>query len=839
MNSCRIALPFFIALSMLIPVVQAQQLSEDNYDQLVPTGKEVDAIYDDFALKNAAARAVVAFPSATRNSNMTVRSVGGCLIDLAANAHQSDQLSAFYPGRRKFPFSKGQADGDAVVVTSVGSDQRPECTVRYELLDGVPILAVTSEWTNTTASDWTVTLEDDLRADGGNEDMVKTPNGTHDLFYFHDIYWQQAYGIRAPGYRIRCNSGSRECVLNYEPEDGEPITIKPGKSFQFTRQIVVARDLPEVMAVHDETSGGAAPQNVVVTITDGAGQPVADARLAVTSGKSRRGTTVTNSQGKATLRLPAGECSVDATVAGIDLFKPGSVRLNVAEGTNDFSLRSEYQQGTVSVTVTDAEGNAIPAKVEFIGNGDTASPDWGPDSGEYFVRNLAYTEDGTFTVPLQAGQYDVIVSRGAEYDAVFTKVNVKPGETASLTAKLKHSVKTPGWVSADFHSHSSPSGDNTGSQKGRVLNLVAEHIEFAPCTEHNRVSTYDGHISDLGLYPFIATVSGMELTGQPLMLNHQNVFPMKHTPRTQDGGGPVTDVSPEAQIERLNAWDDRSEKLIQQNHPDIGWLFYDKNGDGTPDGGYSRSFPLMDVMEIHPIDRILDLQRYDMRGGKAFTNQRMLNWLQLLNQGFRIYGVVNTDAHYNYHGSGGLRNWIQSSTDDPSKIDPMEMVHASEQGRLIMSNGPYLEATFAEAGSDKSVVSGQDMTARSGKVSVHVRVQCPNWIDVDTVFVLVNGKGQKELHFTRKDNADLFDVRRDRVVKFDKEIMIDLDQDAHIIVVTGHSVETLGDVQGPSWGSQHPAALTNPVFVDVDGNGFVPNKDPLGYPLPVKFGTEK
>ena len=37
-----------------------------------------------------------------------------------------------------------------------------------------------------------------------------------------------------------------------------------------------------------------------------------------------------------------------------------------------------------------------------------------------------------------------------------------------------------------------------------------------------------------------------------------------------------------------------------------------------------------------------------------------------------------------------------------------------------------------------------------------------------------------------------------------------------------------------------PIALANPVFVDVDGNGFTPNHDPLGQPLPTgkKKGDE-
>jgi hypothetical protein len=32
----------------------------------------------------------------------------------------------------------------------------------------------------------------------------------------------------------------------------------------------------------------------------------------------------------------------------------------------------------------------------------------------------------------------------------------------------------------------------------------------------------------------------------------------------------------------------------------------------------------------------------------------------------------------------------------------------------------------------------------------------------------------------------------------------------------------------------HPFAYNNPIFVDVDGHGFKPNGDALGFPLPVK-----
>ena len=137
----------------------------------------------------------------------------------------------------------------------------------------------------------------------------------------------------------------------------------------------------------------------------------------------------------------------------------------------------------------------------------------------YFVKNLAYTVNGQLQARLAAGEYDVTISHGPEYNAEFMKVKIEDGGTTARRVVLPRVVATEGWVSADFHSHSSPSGDNTSSQLGRVLNLVAEHIEFAPCTEHNRVSTYSGHLRALQLTGAMASVEGMEMTGQPLPLN--------------------------------------------------------------------------------------------------------------------------------------------------------------------------------------------------------------------------------------------------------------------------------------------------------------------------------
>lgn len=834
--------------------VEVVRLDAGNWEQFAPDGKEVDAIFGDLVLRNAFVTAVIAQPLESRNANMTVRNVGGALIDLTVREPQSDQLSAFYPGRRTYPFRSASVQVSeeaattidsgselhvsgrqgAVIVHAAAGGGRPAVDVTYRLGADDAHLTVTTRYQNPGDAPIKVTLQDDIRADGGKEDMPKAPNGVNDLFWIHDRYWGQAYGVTAKGLKIQSESNARTSVLKYQTSEGtDEITLQPGEEYTLTRQVFPGSNLLDVKAVAASLQGKSSSP-LELKLQDGNGQSIPGAYVEFFKGETSIGSGKTDDGGVLRTRLLPGDYRLGIHALGASIAGPGrGITLRIQDSDqNHFEINlDDYRPGTVVARITDVDGKPIPCKVEFIGQPGIPRPDFGPESAAYAVGNLRYAALGEFKQSLPSGQYKVIISHGPEYDAVFKELTVSPGQTVALMAKLEHTVSTPGWVSSDFHSHSSPSGDNTGSQLGRVLNLVAEHVEYAPCTEHNRVSTYEPHIKALGIDEFIGTVSGMELTGQPLLLNHQNAFPMVMKPHTQDGGGPQTDSDPATQIERLALWDDHSEKLLQVNHPDLGWMFYDANGDGEPDDGMQRVFEQMDVIEVHPVSNILDLQPMETFPGRK-GNNRIFNWLQLLNQGFRVPGVVNTDAHYNYHGSGGLRNWIQSETDEPSQIQALDVVRAAEQGRLILSNGPYLEVTYQAAAGSPQVSAGGDLQASDGKLTVHVRVQCPNWFDIDRVFVIVNGRVSATHNYTRDKHPHLF---RNGVVKFDEKLEIELPSDAHIIVATGGKDSKLGPVLGPFWGNFPPAAIANPVYVDVDGGGFRANGDTLGHPLPVRF----
>src|SRR5262249_30141922 len=121
------------------------------------------------------------------------------------------------------------------------------------------------------------------------------------------------------------------------------------------------------------------------------------------------------------------------------------------------------------------------------------------------------------------------------------------------------------------------------------------------------------------------------------------------------------------------------------------------------------------------------------------------------------------------------------------------------------------------------------------KAVLRVRVFCANWYDVDRVQVLLNGRPEPKLNFTRATHPQLF---TDRPLRFEQTLELDLAKDTHVVVVATNEKEELGEIMGPMWGRHHATAISNPIYVDVDGNGFQPNHDTLGQPLPVKSGKE-
>jgi hypothetical protein len=116
-----------------------------------------------------------------------------------------------------------------------------------------------------------------------------------------------------------------------------------------------------------------------------------------------------------------------------------------------------------------------------------------------------------------------------------------------------------------------------------------------------------------------------------------------------------------------------------------------------------------------------------------------------------------------------------------------------------------------------------------GSIRLKIRVQAPDWMDVDRVQVMLSGRQPKRYNFTRKDNPGMF---KSGVIRFDESVEVALQRDEHLIVVATGANSNLEKGWGRSPLSRMPpVAFTNPIYVDVDRDGFRANGDTLGHPL--------
>ncbi|KAA5542300.1 carboxypeptidase regulatory-like domain-containing protein [Roseiconus nitratireducens] len=822
-----------LLLSAFVTPIRAAELTVID-EQHSPSidGKEVDWIYGDYMMKNDQITLVIAAPTETRDANLTIRDIGASLLDLTLNKPSNDQFSAYTPTAGRYLFQdpskvETETDGSTVVWRCQSSKtlagDGTTATVTYQLSDGSPFVHVSVVIRGDQAGD--VRAYDGVRADrtfsfdqGNGLAMCSDPFFRQTIAFLPGDEFGSGRGAPAPKWQR-----DRPMQLRYSAAHVERTSNQTGWDIQI---YPTTSPLDLSGALDGATMRSFHVKSGLPTFD---GQAVTRAKLAiepVAGGASEEPPIVhSDDLGVAHVRLPNGRYRITASAIG---FEDSTREIALDDQTTAVEIPLSGYTG-VTATVTDQSGHRIPAKMTVYAV-EGEHPDFGPDSTRTFIKNCVYSVHGSLRCPLDPGRYEIYFSHGPEYDSAHQTLELAAGDSREIAVQLDRVVDTPGWISAEFHSHSSPSGDNVSDQYGRVENLLCEHLEFAPCTEHNRISSYVPHLEQMGVADQMATCSGIELTGRPLPVNHQNAFPLHHHPHTQNGGGPRTDPNPVVQIERIAMWDDGSAKVVQENHPNLHQIYGDLDVDGRPDDGFRGMLQWMDVVEVDPLQVIFE----DVAGNPPNVREMKIpifQWMQLLNQGYRIPGVANTDAHYNHHGSGWLRNWIASATDDPDKISIEEMVKQAEAGHIVMSTGPFLTVRGTSAAVDRAAIPGDDLAAADGKVTLAVRVQCPNWLDVNRVQVFVNGRPVQELNRTRKSHSDLFGASRD-VTKFDSTFDVTLDRDAHLIVATIGEGMTMQKEMGPVMGDLPPIAVSNPIFVDVDGDGFKPNGDELGLALP-------
>ncbi len=488
-------------------------------------------------------------------------------------------------------------------------------------------------------------------------------------------------------------------------------------------------------------------------------------------------------------------------------FFPASVEeLAEVQPTGENTIRIKNPPlGVVKVRIRDSQGKHVPGKVAFLGLAPTKTPYFRPDnpietgrSWESFKNSCYPGEDG-LEVFLPAGTYLAYSSCGPEFTLDQKIIEVLKGERLDLVFIIDKVIPTPGLISLDSHMHTRHS-DGTVSCEERIKSVIAEGVEVAIATDHNLIIDYSRPLQKLKLDGYLAVISGNEITTPDVL--HFNAFPLQFRPEEKQNGAidPAADeAAPLFQAVRQKDPD----ALLQVNHPRAGDLGYFNNSAldleeaarALP--GFSLDFDLLEVMN--------GPYYY------ASNNTAIEDWFHLLRRGYYFPLVGSSDAHTIDRSEPGYsRTYVYYSGEKANRLNRSAFFEALRKGKSFATNGPLVELQV-----NKKAGPGDLVEAKTGVVGIKISVRSAPWVDVTEARLIINGE-RKIIFPIRAKESD--------ILKFEQEISLTFKEDTFLCLeVIGQ--KTLFPVLQQSSRSglledgTIPYALTNPVFIDVNGNG--------------------
>lgn len=416
---------------------------------------------------------------------------------------------------------------------------------------------------------------------------------------------------------------------------------------------------------------------------------------------------------------------------------------------------------------------------------------------------------------LPVGNYQVIASRGIEFDIKKQTLSLAAGGHYSLAiAAPQRAVDSDGWVAADFHVHSGVSMDSSLLPERRVAEFVANGGEVLVTTEHNITYDIEPVVQALGLSDQLSTITGVELSGlarsarTPTTIGHSNIFPVQSNTAAFLGGtrpfegkrlGEVIadykQAFPDSVFQlnhpRANAYDD---DIAFFNHLSIGKAF-DPALPLTNQANNSLLQTFADAGGYRDIDfDILELLNGEVHDEYLLNKE---DWFSLLRQGFYKVATANSDSHSSAQLVALPRTYVWVGNDDIASLDKGTLMASLKAGHAYGTNGPLLDISF------NGTVPGASHSGDRGEL--YIKVQAADWININRVTVYINGESYAVLPVD--SSRQPIQLSLDLVFESDSFISVE---------VNGTASEDYSAV-APGF---IPLAFSNPVFVDVAGDGY-------------------
>ncbi len=507
------------------------------------------------------------------------------------------------------------------------------------------------------------------------------------------------------------------------------------------------------------------------------------------------------------IALPAGTYTLRAN------FFPGVAEcsLTVSESAANRCRLQDPPLGKARIRILDSAGHFVPGKLSFRGSAQTPSPYFRPENPAYddgyweSYKNSVFPSETGSVVTLPVGSYRVAASRGPEFSVDEQDLTISAGTTEERIFRIDRVIDRPDLISLDSHLHTLESDGAVGVEQ-KIRAIVAEGIDVAIATDHNLPVDYRPALAKLGLKDQLIVFAGAEVT-VPERLDY-NSYPMEVRP-TEHNHGAIDALSTDlTALFRASRARDRG-VVLQVNHPRswqfdyFQWHELDPESAAFANEGFDLSF---DVLEV------VNGPDYDSANNQATRN----DWLNLLRRGYFFPLVGTSDSHeIDRDEPGYSRTYIYRDPLRGAQLDAEYLMQRIRQGRSFASNGPILDLLVAER-----YRPGDTVSVRSGIVDVGIDVWTAPWIEASAVSIYVNGE-RRSVPTRPLSHATARHFRAD--------LALQLDRDSYLVaevrgskplapVVQARSAAGAGETEAGN-AEVLPYALTNPIFIDLDGNG--------------------
>lgn len=546
--------------------------------------------------------------------------------------------------------------------------------------------------------------------------------------------------------------------------------LAAGQHFTISKDIAVGQGYDDLMAAFREIDG--VPSGKLQGQVLAAGKGVNDVRVAAIDVEGKLATLMsTDADGRFAGTLPNGSYKLVASLPGM-LSGPETVAA-IATGkttTLNIELPALAELAFVVAGTDPTLANSLmplPAKISLVCVGPCpASPSriFGDVLYDHVAEDVltqAYVDQtGKVSVmakrgilqaprlPVPAGTYEIVVSRGPEFSRYITTMTVNPGQVTTITAFLTRVVDTSGWVSADLHVHTVNSPDSPVPLIERVLSFAGENVEVLVTTDHDYITDLAPVVADLGLGAYIHTVIGEELTFMDI--GHFNGYPLR-LDAGQRQGGPASShnngvlLPPREILSGLAGLGAIDNPVIQVNHPRSLAFGYFSAIQLDTDTLRTRAQPELFRMAPASVTPTVgdtglfadNFHAFEIYNGTVDINAGLNDLFSFLNLGLKKTGIAVSDTHEWYASEPGVpRSYVYmgDNGDIPANIDETVFTRAIQAGRLVGTNGPFLQFQV-QAGSASARIGD---TLSASAVSMTVTVHMPDWIDIDTIEIFAN-----------------------------------------------------------------------------------------------------